>query len=129
MLNNPIGKHQAKRRVEHCLVVSASMQGGLLDHVFACLAESPIESVIMTRVDETRQIGIAIDSILRSGMQLRYCSDTPDLHCILHGAATEVLMARVDAFSPLSPDAITPESLTKNGVSPVANWLESAILV
>ena len=129
VLNNPVAKHQSKRRVEHCLVVSASMQGGLLDHVFACLAESPIESVILTRVDETRQVGIAIDSILRSGMQLRYCSDTPDLHCILHSAAAEVLMSRLNAFSPLSSDLITSESLAKNGASPVANWLESAILV
>ena len=120
--------HLSKRQVEHCLVVSASIQGGLLDHLFACLAETPIESLILTRVDETRQIGVSIDSILRSGLQLRYCSDTPDLHCMLHSVSTEVLMARLSAFNPLSTEGVGGRSGAKNGPAPVANWLESAIL-
>lgn len=129
VFKSPVAKPPVKRRIEHCLVVSASIQGGLLDHVFACLAESPIESLILTHVDETRQIGVSIDSILRSGLQLRYCSDTPDLHCMLHSASNEVLMSRLAASNPLSNDAISAESLSKNAPAPVANWLESAILV
>ena len=127
--NSVVFKHHAKRRIEHCLVVSASIQGGLLDHLFGCLAESPIESVILTHVDETRQIGVSIDSILRSGLQLRYCSDTPNLHCMLHNTSAELLMSRLAAFSPLSSAEFNTESLTKNAPAPVANWLESAILL
>lgn len=126
--NSPIDKLQSKRQIEHCLVVSASMQGSSLDHIFGCLAESTIESVILTRVDETRQIGIATDCLLRSGMQLRYCSDTPDLHCQLHSETSDVLMTRLADLNPTQMPA-AGNSLLKNDLGPVANWLESAILV
>ena len=126
--NSPIDKLQSKRQIEHCLVVSASMQGSSLDHIFGCLAETTIESVILTRVDETRQIGIATDCLLRSGMQLRYCSDTPDLHSPLHSETSDVLMTRLADLNPTQMPA-TGSSLMKNDLGPVANWLESAILV
>jgi flagellar biosynthesis protein FlhF len=122
------GQLGGKRKVEHCLVVSATTQGSMLDHTFACLAESAVESVVLTQIDQTRQIGTAIDSLLRSGLQLRYCADSADLHRPLLSNATETLISALAEVSPVS-SRMSGNSVAQIDDGTVANWLEPAILV
>lgn len=121
--------NQAKRKAEHCLVVSACSQGSLLDHTFACLAESAVESLVVTQTDQTRQIGTVIDSMLGTGFKLRYCSNTADLHSRLRHNAVEVLIDQLAQVNPASLSSLDSVISGTFDSGSVANWLEPAILV
>lgn len=75
-----IGSELGRRQVEHCLVVSASHQAATLEHLFACLEGSAIQSVVVSRLDETRQPGVVIDNVIRSGLPVAYCVDSAGVH-------------------------------------------------
>ncbi|MEM7257733.1 MAG: hypothetical protein AAF404_10130 [Pseudomonadota bacterium] len=123
------GQLSSKKKIEHCLVLSACTQGSLLDHTLACLAESAIESVVLTQLDQTRQIGTAIDCVLRSGLQLRYCSDSANLHDKLLENTPQALinlLANGNQMQQLSPNGKMSVAIDYGSV---ANWLEPAILV
>lgn len=74
------GARHSSRRAKHCLVLPAHLQGSAIDGIFSSLSESVIQSLILTRVDETPQLGISIDCLLRSSMKLTLLSDSPSLH-------------------------------------------------
>ena len=86
-------KHSSKR-TKHCLVLPANLQASALDGILGCLSESLVQSLILSKTDESTQLGIAIDSLLRSSMKLAFLCDSPRLHDPLHPADTADLIAR-----------------------------------
>lgn len=108
-LSNPeelTGIALKNKKTEHCLVLPANLQASALDHVLGCLSESLIQSAILTRVDETTQLGIALDSLIRSSMKLCYWSESGKLHTSLCPANATELVARTLKAQNVAPRTI-----------------------
>lgn len=93
-----VGSDLVRRNIEHCVVLPASLQSSAIDFQLGCLAESAIQTIILSRLDETRQPGIVIESLIRSGLKLRLCSDSPGLHDPLRSDAVEQLIQKISTI-------------------------------
>jgi len=89
------GFNHKGRRLEHCLVLPANLQSSVMDHTLSCLSQSPVESLILSRMDNTLQYGIALDSLIKSTMKLSYWSDSPKIHQPLCAVKPALLIGHI----------------------------------
>jgi len=88
-----------RKRLRHLLIMPASVQASVMDYLYRATEDLQIDSVILTKVDETGQLGIAIDSLIRSGQKLSCWSDNMNLDRPLQNVSAEELVARAHASS------------------------------
>jgi len=121
------GMSLKSKKTEHCLVVPANLQTSVLDHLFGSLSESPVQTAILTRIDETVQPGMALDSLMRSSMQLCHWSDSGKLHSPLHPANATEIIARTLKAQNVAPRTIINKMPTGNTSRPISEESLSSI--
>ncbi len=78
-------------RVRFYLTLSASAQEAALDEAIDCFRQVPLESCIVTKVDEAAQLGGVISALVRHDLKMSWVSDGQRIPDDLHSAARKRL--------------------------------------
>lgn len=89
-----IGMHSINEKLQHYLVLPATMQRAALDRVFSAMEGIQIHGCILTKVDEAIALGDAFTSLLRYKMPLAYWTDGQRIQDDLHQARAADLVSK-----------------------------------
>lgn len=78
-------------RVRFFLTLSASAQEAALDEAITCFRQVPLEGCIVTKIDETAQLGGIISALIRHELPASWFSDGQRIPDDLHPAARKKL--------------------------------------
>jgi len=94
--------NQCGTEIKHLLLLNATSSGDTLDEVISAYQKHNIHGCIITKVDESASMGIALDAIIRRKLVLHYVTNGQKVPEDLHEANSRYLLHRI--FKP------TPEN-------------------
>ncbi|MXS80718.1 flagellar biosynthesis protein FlhF [Nitrosomonas eutropha] len=91
---------QCGTKIKHLLLLSATSSGDTLDEVISAYQKHNIHGCIITKVDESASLGIALDAIIRRKLVLHYVTNGQKVPEDLHEASSRYLLHRIFKPSP-----------------------------
>ncbi len=86
--------------VKRMLVLSAASNGKTLDEVISAYQKNGIYGCIITKVDETASLGVALDAVIRRKLMLHYVANGQKVPEDIHAANARYLLHRIFKSSP-----------------------------
>ncbi len=113
------GVNSSRRRVKHVLALPATWQRAAMDDLLAMCSGVEVDSVALTRLDETAQPGVAIDCMIRSSARLAYWADSAGLqHSLSLPTARCLVEYAFDQEGP-APDEVVSTKPAKERKQPM----------
>ncbi|ABI60654.1 flagellar biosynthesis protein FlhF [Nitrosomonas eutropha] len=91
---------QCGTKIKHLLLLNATSSGDTLDEVISAYQKHSIHGCIITKVDESASLGIALDAIIRRKLVLHYVTNGQKVPEDLHEASSRYLLHRIFKPSP-----------------------------
>jgi flagellar biosynthesis protein FlhF len=112
----------SSRKLETCLVMSASAQAGAIEETVARFAPAEAASCVLTKLDEATSLGGVISTLIRTRLPLAYVSDGQRIPEDLSPARAHQLIARAVDLAKKA-GATADEDLLKRRFGRVAHAL------